>query len=68
MVLKVMKAKQMNYPVHYEDSKEETERDGKKKTVSAQKTVTWKSIVATPFKTLQRCALDMIGLVGRSRG
>jgi hypothetical protein len=51
----VMRAELMNCPVNYEDPAEEQDPKRKQQPISAPKTVTWKSIVATAFKTLQEC-------------
>ncbi len=45
----------MNYPVNYEDPEVEMDKDRTKKHVTAQNTVPWKNVVATPFKTPQEC-------------
>ncbi len=50
-----MRAELMNCPVNYEDLEIETDKDRTKIPVTAPKTVTWKSVVATPFKALQEC-------------
>jgi hypothetical protein len=55
MAFKVMRAELMNCPINYEDPEVEMDKDRTKKPVTAQKTVTWKSIVGTPFKTPQEC-------------
>jgi hypothetical protein len=53
---RVMRAKLMNCPVNYEDpSEEETTEAKRAQPISALKTVTWKSDVASPFKTPQEC-------------
>ncbi len=41
----------MNCPVHYEDPTEETNATP----IHSPKTVTWKSVVVTAFKTPQEC-------------
>ncbi len=52
----VMRAELMNCPVNYEDSSEEEATETKKTLpISALRTVTWKSDVSSPFKTLQEC-------------
>jgi hypothetical protein len=55
MAFKVMRAELMNCPVNYEDPEVEMDKDKTNKHMTAQKTVTWKSVVATPFKTPQEC-------------
>ena len=53
----VMRAELMNCPVNYEDPTEEEAMETKRtQPISALKTVTWKSDVASPFKTLQEVA------------
>jgi hypothetical protein len=52
---KVMRAELMNCPVNYEDPEIEMNKDRTKRPVTAPKMVTWKSVVATPFKALQKC-------------
>jgi hypothetical protein len=56
MAFKVMRAELMNCPVNYEDPEVEMDKDKENKPVTAQKMVTWKSVVTTPFKTPQECA------------
>jgi hypothetical protein len=51
----VMRAELMNCPVNYEDPAEEQDPKRKQQPISAPKTVAWKSIVATAFKTPQEC-------------
>ena len=52
----VMRAELMNCPVNYEDPTEEEAKETKRtQPISALKTVTWKSDVASPFKTPQEC-------------
>ena len=52
----VMRAELMNCPVTYEDHTEEEAKEIKRtQPISALKTVTWKSNVASPFKTPQEC-------------
>jgi hypothetical protein len=53
MAFKIMRAELMNCPVNYEDPAVETDKDRTKIPVTAQKMVTWKSVVATPFKAPQ---------------
>jgi hypothetical protein len=48
---RVMRAELMNCDVNYEDPPEEEESES----VPTQKTVSWKSIVSTTFKTPQEC-------------
>ena len=48
---RVMRAELMNCGVNYEDPPEEEESES----VPTQKTVSWKSIVSTTFKTPQEC-------------
>jgi hypothetical protein len=50
-----MRAELINCPVNYEDPAEEQHPKRKQQPISAPKTVTWKSIIATAFKTLQEC-------------
>ncbi len=50
-----MRAEMMNFPVNYEDPEVEMDKDRTKIPVTASKTVTWKSVVATPFKAPQEC-------------
>jgi hypothetical protein len=45
----------MNCLVNYEDLEVEIDKDKAKRPVTAPKTVTLKSVVATPFKTPQEC-------------
>ena len=53
---RVMRAELMNCPVNYEDPTEEEAKETKRtQPISALKTVTWKSNVASPFKTPQEC-------------
>ena len=53
---RVMRAELMNCPVNYEDPTEEEAKETKRtQPISALKTVTWKSDVASPFKTPQEC-------------
>ncbi len=56
MAFCVMRAKLMNCAVNYEDLVEEHETTGKKRAISAPRMVTWKNIIAMPFKTPQECA------------
>jgi len=51
MAFRVMRAELMNCDVNYEDPLEEEESES----VPTQKTVSWKSIVSTTFKTQQEC-------------
>jgi hypothetical protein len=51
----VMRAELMNCPVNYEDPAEEQDPKRKQQPISAPKTVTWQSVIATAFKTLQEC-------------
>ncbi len=51
--LKLMRAELMNCPVNYEDQEVEMDKDRTKKSVTAQKTVTWKNAITTPIKTPQ---------------
>jgi hypothetical protein len=55
MAFKVMRAELMNCLVNYEDPEVETDKDRTKRPVTTPKTVTWKSVVATPFKAPQEC-------------
>ncbi len=55
MAFKMMRTELMNCPVNCEDPEVETDKDRTKIPVTAQKTVTWKSVVATPFKAPQEC-------------
>ncbi len=55
MAFKVMRAELMKCPVNYDNPEVEMDKDKANKSVSAQKRVTWKSVVATPFKTIQEC-------------
>ncbi len=55
MAFKVMRAELMNCLVNYEDPEVEMDEDRTKIPVTAPKTVTWKSVVATPFKAPQEC-------------
>ena len=53
---RVMRAELMNCPVNYEDPSEEEATETKKtQPISALRTVTWKSDVASSFKTPQEC-------------
>jgi hypothetical protein len=53
---RVMRAELMNCPVNYEDPTEEEAKETKRtQPISALKMVTWKSDVASPFKTPQEC-------------
>ncbi len=52
---KMMRAVLMNCPVNYDDPEVEMEKDKTKRPVTALKTVTWKSVFTTPFKTPQEC-------------
>jgi hypothetical protein len=53
---RVMRAELMNCPVNYEDPTEEEAKETKRtQPISALKTVTWKSDVASPLKTPQEC-------------
>jgi hypothetical protein len=52
---RVMRAKLMNCPVNYEDTKEDERTPIKSRPISAAKTVTWKCVISTPFKALQEC-------------
>ncbi len=46
----------MNCPINYEDPEDNTDRKCKRKNpIFAGKTVTWKTEIATLFKTLQEC-------------
>jgi len=53
MAFRTMRAELMNCPVNYEERGEDVEEDNFP--ISAAKTVTWKSDVATTFKTPQEC-------------
>jgi hypothetical protein len=55
MAFKIMRAKLMNCPVNYENPEVKMDKDRTKIPVTAPKTVTWKSVVATPFKAPQEC-------------
>jgi hypothetical protein len=55
MAFKIMRAELMNCPVNYEDPEVEMDKDRTKIPVTAPKTVTWKNVVATPFKAPQKC-------------
>jgi hypothetical protein len=55
MAFKVMRVELINCPVNYEDPEVDMDKDKTKRPVAALKTVTWKSIVTTPFKTPQEC-------------
>ncbi len=73
MAFRTMRLELMNCPVNYEDPPEMAEDGGAKKEMGIQrtgetkqtqpstKTVTWKRVIATPFRTLQEC-------VGKSKG
>jgi hypothetical protein len=50
-----MREELMNSPVNYEDPEVETDNNRTKIPVTAPKVVTWKSVVATPFKSPQEC-------------
>ena len=52
---RVMCPELMNCPVNYEDPKEIECNPTVKQPISARKTVTWKSEVATPFRAPQEC-------------
>ena len=53
---RVMRAELMNCPVNYEDPSEEEATETKRThPISALRTVTWKSDVASSFKTPQEC-------------
>ncbi len=52
---KIMWAELMNCPLEYEDPVEMIAKTNKNQPISASKMVTWKSVVATPFKTPQVC-------------
>jgi hypothetical protein len=54
MAFKVMRAELMNCLVNYEDPEVETDKDRTKIPVTAPIMVTWKSVVATPFKAPQK--------------
>jgi hypothetical protein len=54
-VFRVMQAEMMNCPVNYEGPAESQEKKEKKRAISAPKRVTWKIVLATPFKTPQEC-------------
>ncbi len=45
----------MNCQLEYEDPVGMIAETNKKQPITASKTVTWKSVVATPFKTPQEC-------------
>ena len=53
--LRVMRAELMSCPVNCEDPTEEEELSIKQQPIPAPKTVTWKSVIATTFKTPQEC-------------
>jgi hypothetical protein len=53
MAFRTMRAELMNCPVNYKEPEEDVEEDNFP--ISAAKTVTWKSDVATTFKTPQEC-------------
>ncbi len=55
MAFKEMRAELMNCLVNYEDPEVEMDKDRTKGPVTAPKTVTLKSVVATPFKAPQEC-------------
>ncbi len=55
MAFKEMRVELMNCLVNYEDPEVEMDKDRTKIPVTAPKTVTWKSVVATPFKAPQLC-------------
>ncbi len=53
---RIMRAELMNCAINYEDTTEETEGKEKKPTsIYAPKSVTWRSDIASPFKTPQEC-------------
>ena len=52
---RVMRAELMNCPVNYEDPKKDERTLIKSRPISAAKTVTWKRVIATPFKAPQEC-------------
>jgi hypothetical protein len=52
---KTMRAKLMICPLEYKDPVGMIAKTNKKPPITASKMVTWKSVVATPFKTLQEC-------------
>ncbi len=69
MAFRTMRAELMNCPVNYEDPPEEKVGDNMKETTrwkmgrsisTSPKTVSWKSVITTHFKTLQEC----VGVVG----
>jgi hypothetical protein len=62
MAFRMMQAELMNCPVNYEEPEEDVEGDNFP--ISASKTVTWKSDVATTFKTPQEC----VGQNGNRKG
>ena len=62
MAFRTMRAELMNCPVKYEEPEEDIEEDNFP--ISAVKTVTWKSDVATTFKTPQEC----VGKNGNCKG
>ncbi len=55
MAFKIMRMKLINCPVNYEDPEVKTDKDKTKIPVTVPKMVTWKSVVATPFKAPQEC-------------
>ena len=62
MAFRMMRAELMNCPVNYEEPEEDVEEDNFP--ISALKTMTWKSDVATTFKTPQEC----VGQNGNRKG
>ncbi len=62
MAFRTMQAELMNCPVNYEEPEEDVEEDNFP--ISALKTMTWKSDVATTFKTPQEC----VGQNGNRKG
>jgi hypothetical protein len=50
-----MHAELMNCPLEYKDPALTTGKANKKRPMTATKTVTWKSVVPTPFKAPQEC-------------
>ncbi len=67
MAIRTMRSELMNFPVNYEDPPEMREDKGAKKetgicrmgktkqTEPSAKTVTWKRVIAMPFRTPQEC-------------
>jgi hypothetical protein len=55
MAFKIMHAELMNCLLEYKDPPLMTGKANKKQPMTATKMVTWKSVVATPFKAPQEC-------------